>query len=1050
VTASTVTLRPNQDYGFNTAGVVGGAGSAHATVSDNSDSTYLTTGLFGFGFGASGLAAEDQIISVTLRMRSEHSGGSAATTAVSLLDPSTGRFSSASWPIPDATPTTHSLTMFKSIGGETITKDVLELLVVQGQVPTNGRLYEIYLDVVYNTAPIVSAIAPSTTIGTASPLFTWTYTDAEGDPQERADILVYDSATVAALSMGTTPTATTKALYQNSIHSTFQTFQDPTLILPPGGYRVYIRAADQGANGTRGPWAHADFTIASAPPPSPRVIVGAYAPVFGRVPLTVESYDNLLTDNQGGAETSTADFALGNCTAALDTLHLWSPPNGPTISTHSLKTTSSGAGGNTVTTPVSNATGVPVVVGQMYVAGAHVESTTARLAYAVLNWVDATNSVISNTIGPQMPTATGSAPAPIMVAGVAPANAVRATVTINVLGTAGSENHWFDAFVIAATDTTADALCSTWNGNLVSNTSFETYAGSSGAADWNFHTSGGSQSVTAVIETSPDGGQACRVAKNETSLAPPYAEWPNLAGSVPALPVAAGQVLIITGYQNVGSGNGVTVEVVYNDATHDEFTCPKSALSTWEPFIVAIQIPSGKTSASVRFLPVGVGANGSQGVVDVDAVNIFFGTTGIVATFHAIGGASGTPKGAGLGSGSGKVAFFMGVPFQPYFPWVRGGFALNATYALRRSVDGGATWTDVRGLASFGTTFYDYEATPNSTALYTAQEITADPVSAAVVGSPELMPLIKDPGFESQTPWTGIDPTNTWANGFQPFFGSLVSGIVGSDGSPGTHLKSSTAIIPAWAASMRIRFLMRTVNAQGPVLTIHWYDLMGGEAFGTASGSVLTGSAGDSGWYWYELSVTIPAFATSCSVEFFGFGAVDSAQPWIAAFDAVNVIPIALNNTSPACDVPALICDAWLKDPLNPGANMKVNVEITGLTGSGNASAAGTESVSTEAQLVMQPAGRAAPVVIADTVVTDEAFTTLQILLENDQQWAAIEGLRRAQRTLLLQLPYGDLLGVQFYVRLGSARTAGIVQTQDQGRHQRRRFSIPALQVAAP
>lgn len=1055
--SATTTLRPTTNAsGFSQTAVnTGGAGSAHAAVSDNSDSTYLAEasgpapGSFAFGFGASGLTADDQILNVVVRVRYEKTSGTPSTGAITLYDPVTGVHASFSKTITATSPNTYASTPFTAIGPAPLSQAIVDRLVVFGAVQPNLRLYEVYLDVTYNTAPTVSSLAPSSTTGLASPVFSWTYADSEGDAQERVDLLIYDAATVAAAGMTTTPTRTGLALYRyDSIYTPLPYFSDTAIALPPGSYRFYLRAADLG--GHRGAWAHADFTVASGAPPPPRVTAGTYDATFGRVPITVETYDNLLTDNQAGAETSTADFAFAPATASLDTSPVWSPPDGPTISGKSLKLVTSGAGGVTALTPATEAAGVPVVAGQAYVAGAHVFSATARLATATIEWVDASNANIGTTVGQSIPTATGSAPATIFVVGTAPAGAVKALVLITVAGLGASESTWMDDFFISATDVVAEQACSTWNGNLVSNTSFETYAGSSGAADWNLHTSGGSQSVTVQTGSTPaDGAGRCVIAKPETSLAPPYAEWPNLAGGTPALPVSAGQVLIVTGYQKaVSISPGVTVEVVYQDASHDEFTCTAATSTDWEPFVVAVEIPSGKTSASVRFLPVGVGASGSQGTVEIDAVNIYVATSATVTAFHGLGGASGTPKGAGLGTS--LAAFALGSAYQPFFPWVRGGFVPNSSYQLSRSVDGGATWEAVRGLAAFGVTFYDYEATPNATALYAAVELTEDPVGGTAVASAAMMPLIDDPGFERQLPWDGIDLSDTFTNAFQPFFGSLVGGISGvSSGADGTFLRSTVARLPSWATSLRVRFLLRTINLQAPILQTHWLDATGAEGFKAADVTLFSGSSGDSGWAWQEVTLTVPPFATSAQFTVVGPSPVDSAKVHLAVVDAFTVVPIGANGRSPATDVPALACVSWLKDPLNPAANMQVNIEVGGIGGSG-ASASGTESSSTETQLVMQPAGRAAPVVLADTIVSDEEFGTLQFVLEGDQQWAAIETLRKAQRTLLVQFPYGDLLGVQFYVRLGSVRTAGIVQTQDQNRHQRRRVSIPARQVEAP
>lgn len=1033
-----------------------GTGSIITALSDATDTTYVGatgTGVMSLAFTGAGIPATAYIQGVRVNYRNHGNPVGSRWTLRENINNGIVQF----FTVQSGTITTRQTALFTNLGGETLTGALCDNLQMLIEMNNGDRLYELSIDILWNDRPNLTALSPSGTTGIPLAEFAWTYTDPEGDPQQRATIFIYDAQTVALAGSPSDPPPVTfqplelipgKKSYVVNNATPALTINDPIthlpIALPPGDYRWYISALDQGASGKAfaPKWTFEDFTIAVPVPATPEVVAGAYDPIRGRVPLTFQSFDNLLNDIDAGAETLTTEYTLTNCTAIIDTTStkLWSPPNGPTISAHSLKLTSVGAGDMSAAVPAGQ--GVQVVPGELVIAGAHVFTWAApRQCHASIQWTDETATVISTTVGKQIPTALGTAPAIPVAHGICPAGATRAVLIVTVAATGGGEAHSVDDFFISPDVAGGGSACAHWNDNMVANTSFEDYAGSGGASDWQFVTAGAGQAVAVVIEDTVDGARALQIQKAESVLAPPYGEWPDSGNSVPRVVVSAGDVLIVTGYQSRIVGNGVTVEAVYQDGSHDEFPCPANGTGVFEPFIVAFQIPAGKTGVRIRFLPVPTAGSASQGEVHVDAVNIAFATAGNAGIFTALGGTAGTPIGAGLNS-TNTAAYQLGTPFQAYYPWIRGGFFANATLYAERSVDEGITWTAVRETATpaiDGTaSIYDYEMPPGSTVLYRAREQSIDPVDFAQVVSAGALPIITDPGFATPGVWTGPDLTDTYSNGFQPVFGATVGAITEPSAlTPGAFCTSQLGKVPPWATQVRIRFLARTINAHDTTVTIALGDLASA-SFG-ASTTTVPASPGDSGWHWYQTApIQLPRMSSTITAQIFGPAPIDSTQPMLVAFDAFGVSVGDTNDDWSETTTPA--CVMWLKDPLNPGANVQLDVEANG---------GAVSSSSTESQLVMQPAGRPDPVVLSD-VIGDELLGGLQLVLVNDQQWIAFEHLRDAQRTLLLQLPNGDLVGEQHYIRLGEERDQDRIVTQDQNQTQRRRVRIDAREVAAP
>lgn len=142
----------------------------------------------------------------------------------------------------------------------------------------NLNVFELYNDVFYNEAPVVTTTAPTGVIGQSSPSFTWTYTDPEGDPITRIAIKVFSAAQYNAAGFNPSTSMWTWASGEKTVSGGTTTYVSPggSLVLPNGDYRAYIAVSDAGSDLGRGPgfyrwsaWSYSSFTVSVVPPVVP-------------------------------------------------------------------------------------------------------------------------------------------------------------------------------------------------------------------------------------------------------------------------------------------------------------------------------------------------------------------------------------------------------------------------------------------------------------------------------------------------------------------------------------------------------------------------------------------------------------------------------------------------------------------------------------------------------------------------------------------------------------------------------------------------------------
>lgn len=327
-----MTLRPDGtiEAGANWS-IGGGAGSHHAAQSDNADGTYsqqsapgsydfLNLDLATFAF-----PALSQIRTVTWRVRCSYPGYVAGDT-VHLnvwLDDGVTISADPLW-VTTTTTTVGGPAKALTPGGAAWTQAMIDRITLgyragggSGSV-TSFRVYESYLDVVYNEAPVATVTGPTGTVTTTStPDVTWTFSDPEGDAPERWQAKIFTAAQYGI--GGFDPETSPYTWWSGEVLSAAVT-ATPAAALPNATYRAYVKVGDAGSSGRYGAWAYSGFTV-DIPAPAVPVLTAVADPANNRVAISVTGHDNYLTANQSSLETDTTGWtALSNSTVSRSTV----------------------------------------------------------------------------------------------------------------------------------------------------------------------------------------------------------------------------------------------------------------------------------------------------------------------------------------------------------------------------------------------------------------------------------------------------------------------------------------------------------------------------------------------------------------------------------------------------------------------------------------------------------------------------------------------------------------------------------------------------------
>lgn len=292
-----------------------------------------------------------------------------------------------------------------------------------------------------NAKPEVTVIAPvSPVIDTAKPMIQWTYDDEEGDSQSgfRVIVLMKPFGGWPGTIDPEAESLAGDAEYDSGLIASVETEHQLPIALTNGEtFRAYIQVQQRLPAVLLSEWGYLEFDTEYQAPLIPTVTAtpGAEAIEIGITP----SYPNLMSADGSSFETATGGWTTeANNTIAQSATQFLD-------GTKSLAITRTTSTGTAVSKSAATTGGVPVIVGQTYTASAYFRAnTTSRTIRVDLEFIDASNAVISTVTGLADKSDNNTSWTRQHVSGVAPANAVRARMSANALNAVNTEVHYID------------------------------------------------------------------------------------------------------------------------------------------------------------------------------------------------------------------------------------------------------------------------------------------------------------------------------------------------------------------------------------------------------------------------------------------------------------------------------------------------------------------------------------------------------------------------------------------------------------------------------
>lgn len=189
------------------------------------------------------------------------------------------------------------------------------------------RVYKVFAVINYRVRPTVTVDAPTGTVLTPSPVISWTYSQADGDLQSKAEYKIFTSAQVSGSAFNP---SVTDPVYQATVTGDTTSVTLPTS-LNADTYYAYVRVYS--AFGARSAWASREFSLQGPTPGVPaedNTVFGVSGqPTISVVPdsfrsavaLTLRETSNLLSVQQADFETSVdgLEYNMTNCSFDRDT-----------------------------------------------------------------------------------------------------------------------------------------------------------------------------------------------------------------------------------------------------------------------------------------------------------------------------------------------------------------------------------------------------------------------------------------------------------------------------------------------------------------------------------------------------------------------------------------------------------------------------------------------------------------------------------------------------------------------------------------------------------
>lgn len=284
-----VALRPNATIALN-GWVVTGAPSAESALSDNADGTYVGNGganqYLVLDNSTVAIPARGVIKSLTPRIRTRGDGSNHIEYLLSTAD---GYFATGNKAIVSSTVSTITgAAILMHPAGRAWTQADIDGIRLYARTPGGAdayRIYEAYVDVNYNEAPVATVTTPTeggSVSDTTKPPIGWSYADPENDLQERFHVKVYTNADASLGgfnpedgSIGATGQVVFPVWDSGEVLSGLTSVALPIDLTNGVAYKAFVKVADAGSNGRYSTWDSNVFTINVTAPPKPSLVVTA-------------------------------------------------------------------------------------------------------------------------------------------------------------------------------------------------------------------------------------------------------------------------------------------------------------------------------------------------------------------------------------------------------------------------------------------------------------------------------------------------------------------------------------------------------------------------------------------------------------------------------------------------------------------------------------------------------------------------------------------------------------------------------------------------------
>lgn len=286
----TVVIRP--DAYRDSSGISVTSGGIHTVLADSSDATYAwssagATAAFTLSYANPTLPAGAVVTRVVLSARLGIPSGT-GLYALRLYDGYPGgKFTVPAYAQPvTAGVGTRNLTLAKAGDGSPWTAAKLNNLWITFFLNSNVRAYDTWITVTYNEQPVTAVTAPAGNYTTSvRPTIAWTYTDPEGDLQDRYWAKIFTTATATAA--GFNPETTFATWSSGTQVSNANQTDVPVNLVNGTSYRAYVKTTDVGSGGRWSAWAYSTFTILVSVPDIPTLTVTSVDETNAAVHLAV-------------------------------------------------------------------------------------------------------------------------------------------------------------------------------------------------------------------------------------------------------------------------------------------------------------------------------------------------------------------------------------------------------------------------------------------------------------------------------------------------------------------------------------------------------------------------------------------------------------------------------------------------------------------------------------------------------------------------------------------------------------------------------------------